>query len=127
MRTERTKKLVLHHPVADISIQPTSGVNFVILQTLIQLALDSYVETQRVSAEVVHREAALRHGDHYQTPGYYLKLYRTRSDMTQVQLAERADIKQHHLSEMENNKRPIGKKMAIKLAKILNFDYKKLL
>jgi len=33
-------------------------------------------------------------------------------------------IAQHHISEMENGKRPIGKETAKKLAAVLNGDYR---
>lgn len=61
------------------------------------------------------------------TPGGALKAYRLREDMTQREFAKKAKIEQSHLSEMENNQRPIGMKMAKKLAKILNCDYRRLL
>jgi plasmid maintenance system antidote protein VapI len=44
--------------------------------------------------------------------------------MTQQVLAELLDIRQSHLSEMENSKRPIGKNMAKKLAKVFGCDYR---
>ncbi len=44
--------------------------------------------------------------------------------LTQKQLAELTGIAQHHISEMENGKRPIGKETAKKLAKALNIDYR---
>jgi transcriptional regulator with XRE-family HTH domain len=44
--------------------------------------------------------------------------------LTQKQLAELTVIAQHHISEMENGKRPIGKETAKKLAAELNVDYR---
>ena len=81
----------------------------------------------RVNAQTLHDEIRQRYGDAYRTPGYYLRLYRLRADLTQVQLAGQAGIRQRHLSEMENNKRPIDRILARKLAHILNFDYCKLI
>ncbi|MBW2742183.1 MAG: helix-turn-helix transcriptional regulator [Deltaproteobacteria bacterium] len=49
---------------------------------------------------------------------------RCREDMTQKELSECTGIPQRHISEMENGKRPIGKKNAQKLAKALNANYK---
>ena len=49
---------------------------------------------------------------------------RHKEEMTQQELADKLGINQHHISEMENNKRPIGKAMAKKLAKIFNVDYR---
>jgi plasmid maintenance system antidote protein VapI len=48
-------------------------------------------------------------------------------DLTQAMLAEQTGIRQHHLSEMEHNKRPLGKVNAKKLADILECDYRRLL
>lgn len=53
-----------------------------------------------------------------------LKGYRYRENLTQQQLAELTDIPQRHISEMENDKRGIGKDNALKLAKALNTDYR---
>ena len=58
------------------------------------------------------------------TPGESLKAYRMREIFTQVQLAKKSGILQQHISEMENGKRTIGKKNAVKLAEILNCDYR---
>lgn len=44
--------------------------------------------------------------------------------MTRKQLAELTGIAQHHISEMENGKRPIGKDTARKLAAVLNINYR---
>jgi SOS-response transcriptional repressor LexA len=56
--------------------------------------------------------------------GKVLAGMRCREDMTQKELSECTGIPQRHISEMENGKRPIGKKNAQKLAKALNADYK---
>ena len=52
---------------------------------------------------------------------------RYRENMTQKQLAEQAGISVQNLSNMEHGRRPIGKDMAKKLAKILNTDWRLLL
>jgi len=56
-----------------------------------------------------------------------LRAYRTREGLTQKQLAELTGIPQHHISEMENGKRTIGKERATKLATALHCDYRQLL
>jgi len=53
-----------------------------------------------------------------------LKGYRYRENLTQQQLAELTGIPQRHISEMENDKRGIGKDNALKLAKALDTDYR---
>ena len=57
-------------------------------------------------------------------PGVALSGARHKEGLTQVQLAKQTGIPQRHISEMENNKRPIGKERAMKLAKVLNISYK---
>ena len=52
---------------------------------------------------------------------------RHKAEMTQKELAEALGINQSHISEMENGKRPIGKVMALRLAKIFKTDYRKFL
>ena len=122
-----THTLEIHHDLGDVLIKPAGKVNRMRLKRMIRSTLDSYMSEDRVPAQMVHDEARLRHGDYYKTPGYYLKLYRQRAGLTQVQLSDQTGIRQHHLSEMENNKRVMGKAMARKLALILDCDYRRLL
>ena len=89
--------------------------------------LDQYLNEDGVPAKTVHDEARERHGEHYRSTGYYLRLYRQRAELTQAAFAKRSGIRQHHLSEMENNKRVLEKVNAKKLAEILDCDYRKLL
>ena len=57
-------------------------------------------------------------------PGVCLAGSRLKEGMTQKRLSELTGIPQSHISEMENGKRPIGKKRAKILAKVLNVGYK---
>lgn len=57
-------------------------------------------------------------------PATMLRGARHKADIIQVQLAEALGIRQHHLSEMENGKRPLGKQMAKRLAEVLDCDYR---
>ena len=57
-------------------------------------------------------------------PGEVLSGARFREGLTQAQLATMIGAKPSHISEMENGKRPIGKEMAKRLGKALNFGYK---
>ena len=57
-------------------------------------------------------------------PGSAIRGLRYREEFTQAQLAEKIGVKRHHISEMENGKRPIGKEMAKRLAEVLHTDYK---
>lgn len=56
-----------------------------------------------------------------------LRAYRHREGLTQKQLSELTGIPQHHISEMENGKRTIGKERARRLAEALHCDYRRLL
>ena len=55
-------------------------------------------------------------------PSTFLRGARGREDLTQKQLSELTNIPIRHISEMENRKRPIGKKNARLLGKALNTD-----
>jgi hypothetical protein len=57
-------------------------------------------------------------------PGTFLAGARGKEGVTQKWLSNKTGIPQRHISEMENNKRPIGKKNAMKFAKALNLDYR---
>lgn len=61
------------------------------------------------------------------TPGRTLAIYRERSEMTLVQLAEKVGTKYTNISAMENDRRTIGLRMAKKLGEVLNVDYTKFL
>lgn len=58
--------------------------------------------------------------------GVYLRGLRLREGLTQAQLARKlgSRISQHHISEMENGRRPISKDMAKRLGKVLHADYR---
>ncbi len=62
--------------------------------------------------------------DDVQRPAIMLRASRYKKDMTQKQLSEKLKIRQHHVSEMENAKRPIGRAMAKRLATIFKCDYR---
>lgn len=119
--------LKIHHDLGDVVVNLSSEVNQARLKAMIRSTLDKYLMEDVVPAKTVHNDAKLRHGDYYQTPGYHLRLYRQRANLTQAELAEQGKIRQHHLSEMENNKRTLGKATAKKLATILHCNYQKLL
>ncbi len=60
-------------------------------------------------------------------PPTYLRGARYREDVTQKELSLRTGIPVRHISEMENGKRPIGKKNAAKLANALHCNARALL
>jgi len=57
-------------------------------------------------------------------PHIALRGARKREALTQKRLAEKIGVDQSHISEMENGRRPIGKKMAKRLAETLGADYR---
>jgi DNA-binding XRE family transcriptional regulator len=61
------------------------------------------------------------------TPGKRLRIYRENSNFTLTLLAELTGISKGNLSQMEHDKRPLGKLVAQKLAKSLGCDYRSLL
>ena len=128
MHTHNNQQILsIHHPIAEIKIELKELVDKKLLLKLIKIALDNYAEQALVPAEKVHQLVREKYGDYYHTPGYNLRLYRQRMDLTQVQFAKQCELRQHHLSEMENNKRSIGKKLAKKIAALLQCDYHELL
>lgn len=86
----------------------------------LQAYIEARVDGKSIPAEQVLPEAF----DPVQGPAVALRGARYRAQLTQKQLAEKLGVRQHHLSEMENAKRPIGKEMAKKLAAVLNVDYR---
>ena len=56
------------------------------------------------------------------SPGAILRGLRHQDELTQAELAERAGVPRNHISEMEHDKRPIGRQMARKLAEVLDTD-----
>ena len=75
------------------------------------------------SETVPWREAFPEYDDH-EMSGMILFGARMRENLTQAELSEITGIPQSHISEMENGKRPIGKKHARLFAKALNCGYK---
>jgi DNA-binding XRE family transcriptional regulator len=60
-------------------------------------------------------------------PAMLLRGYRGKHDMTQTELAEKLQITQNRISDMESGKRPINKNTAKKLGEIFNTPYKSFL
>ncbi|MCY4046828.1 MAG: helix-turn-helix transcriptional regulator [Candidatus Dadabacteria bacterium] len=122
-----SSELKIRHDVAEVTITLREKVDSARLKEMLMSTLDEYQNETLIPASVVRQEIRERIGEYFGTPGCYLRAYRYRADLTQAALAKKADIRQAHLSEMENNKRPIGKVNARKLGKILKFDYRKML
>ena len=70
------------------------------------------------------REAFKKRIKKHSEGGLALRGARAREEVTQREVAEALSISQHHISEMENGKRPIGKEMAKRLAEYFKTDYR---
>lgn len=86
-----------------------------IVSQLKQASLEKSIPAEKVLLELA---------DDIQRPASMLRGARYKAGMTQKKLAGVLEIYQHHLSEMEHGKRPIGKNMAKKLAETLDCDYR---
>lgn len=58
------------------------------------------------------------------TPGRLLRGLRYKENLTQVEFGRKLGVKQHHISEMERNIRPISKAMAHKVEETFGISYK---
>jgi DNA-binding XRE family transcriptional regulator len=105
--------LVCHHDLYG-EIQPTDWRHAYSLTTANKLSLqDAKDHLQDILGNVSIAEK--------------LKAYRHREGFTQKDLANKADIKQQHISDIERGLRPVGVATAKKLARALNCHYKSLL
>lgn len=60
----------------------------------------------------------------YTEPGVALRGARIKAGLSQNELATKLGMPQSHISDMENGRRTIGKKMAQRLSKVLKVGYK---
>lgn len=60
----------------------------------------------------------------YTKPGVMLRGLRYREALTQAEFAQKLEITQADLSKLENGKRPIGRKLAQRIAKLFKIDYR---
>lgn len=94
-------------------------------QKELEKILEKYSEDDDtpVAWEVLAKERI----EKYRKSGLVLRGMRYREGLSQKHLAEISGITQNEISNIENGKRTVGKKVAEKLAKVLNFDYRMLL
>jgi ribosome-binding protein aMBF1 (putative translation factor) len=117
MRRTETTTLTLARPGGKLTVFRISATVARKVEVLLEQAAGS---EETIPAAVVSPILA----DNVRRPGAMLRGSRYREEMTQAELAKRLGIRQSHLSEMENAKRPIGKEMAKRLAEILRCDYR---
>ncbi len=70
------------------------------------------------------RVSAKREIAKYTEVGAMVRAGRHKAGLTQKRLANKLEILPHHVSEIEHGKRPISKKMAHKLGKVFDLDYR---
>ncbi len=85
----------------------------------------SKARKQEDSVEIVPwREAFKKDFEKYSESGVTLRGARYKKGVTQAVLSKAIGVSPHHISEMENGKRPIGKEMAKRFAKFFETDYR---
>lgn len=86
----------------------------------------SYTTSKETHEEtnISWREAFQEGIEKFSEIGLMLRGGRHKAGLTQRALADQIGVKPHHISEMEHGKRPIGKNMAQRLAKIFDIDYR---
>ena len=93
------------------------------VQDLLRLyGLDSVVRIATPEFAPAHDAVSipcLRSAD---SPGQTLRAARTSAGMTQAALASAIGVQRHHISEMEHDKRPIGRNMASRMGHVFHMD-----
>ena len=63
----------------------------------------------------------------YTKPGALLKGLRIREGLTQIDMAKQIEVTQSDISQMENGTRRIGRKVAMRIAKLFGVNYRSFL
>lgn len=111
-------KVIIEMPGKGKKLTFVSGEHLGKLETF----LDKYGESESVSWEELAKDDIAKYGK----AGIALRGARYREGFSQKELAKRTGISQDNISKMENGKRPIGEKVAKKLAKALKIDFEHL-
>ena len=121
MKKPLTKDLieVTVHDISNTKFIISRNASFKLLNFLKSLqSRDENDET--ISAEEVFKNLDKKYGK----VGLTVCGLRVRDGLTQKELAQKLKIHQTHISQIENGKRVVGKKLAQKLAKIFDTDYR---
>lgn len=73
-----------------------------------------------ISADEIFKETDQKYGE----AGALLRGLRARENLSQVEFAKKIKVTQANLSKMENGTRPIGKTVAMRIAKEFDVNYK---
>lgn len=80
--------------------------------------------TRQKGKNLSWREAAKKDIRKNSEGGQMLRGSRFKAEVSQRELADALGISQHHISEMENGRRPIGKEMSKRFAAFFKTDYR---
>jgi DNA-binding XRE family transcriptional regulator len=113
--------------VVEVTVHDGLPVTFVInsrhspkLLRVLQSMQTADNESDLISADTVFKSLDARYGK----IGATIRGFRVRDGLTQKELAARLHIHQVHISQIENKKRPVGKKLAHKLAAVFHTSYR---
>ena len=81
-------------------------------------------KTRQTNRSIPWREVFKAEIKRYTEIGAAVRGGRYKAGLTQKQVAERLGILPHHICEMEYGKRAVSKKMAHKLGKVFDLDYR---
>jgi len=84
----------------------------------LQAFLEKYGESESVAWETLAMDRLAK----YKASGLALRGARYREGLSQKELAKRSGVSQENISRMENGRRPVGERVAEKLAKVLRID-----
>ena len=116
-RTEENIEIVIRHGRGQrrfaVSKDTAKGILYLIRDH--EVVADEVISWRTSSHELIAR---------YSEAGVVLRGARAKAELSQQELANRLGIPQGQISEMENGKRTIGKKMAKRLSKVLDIDYR---
>lgn len=87
-------------------------------------SVDTAIRGSDVEATISWRDAFKAGIEEASEVALVLRGNRYKAELTQKELAEKIDVKPHHISEMEHGKRSIGKNIAHRLAEVFNVDYR---
>ena len=79
---------------------------------------------QKAARSISADELFSGHYEKYGKTGTVLQGFRSRDGLTQIQLASKLGVTQGDVSAMEHGRRPVGKGMASRLAKIFKTDHR---
>lgn len=80
-------------------------------------------EDESISADVVFANVNKK----YTKPGALLRGIRIREGLTQAEMAKKIKVTQSDISQMENGSRSIGRKIAQRIEKLFDVDYRSFL